>query len=89
MSYYCQKLGADQGSVTVTGESLNEHAVAAIAKSTAATANDATAVIQNSRGDRPTSISFKGDAKKVIVKQETTKEEVLRTLQNTYREVRQ
>jgi hypothetical protein len=89
MSYYCQQLEAEQGSVTVAGESLNENSVAAVAKSTAATANDATAVIQNSRGERPVSISFKGDAKKVIVEHDTDKEDVLRTIQNTYREVRQ
>lgn len=89
MSYYCQQLGAEQGSVTVAGESLNENSVAAVAKSTAATANDATAVIQNSRGERPVSISFKGDAKKVIVEQDTEKEHVLRAIQNTYKEVRQ
>lgn len=89
MSYYCQQLGAEQGSVTVAGESLNENSVAAVAKSTAATANDATAVIQNSRGERPVSISFKGDAKKVIVEQDTEKEDVLRAIQNTYKEVRQ
>lgn len=89
MSYYCQQLGAEQGSVTVAGESLNENSVAAVAKSTAATANDATAVIQNSRGEKPVSISFKGDAKKVIVEQDTEKEDVLRVIQNTYKEVRQ
>lgn len=89
MSYYCQKLEAEQGSVTVAGESLNENAVAAVAKSTAATANDATAVIQNSIGERPASISFRGDAKKVLVEHDSEKEEVLQTIQNTYREVRQ
>lgn len=89
MSYYCQQLGAEQGSVTVAGESLIEESVAAVAKSTAATANDATAVIQNARGERPVNISFKGDAKKVLVEHDAIKEDVLRTIQNTYREVRQ
>lgn len=89
MSYYCQQLEAEQGSVIVAGESLNENSVAAVAKSTAATANDASAVIQNSRGERPVSISFKGDAKKVIVEQDTEKEGVLWVIQNTYKEVRQ
>ena len=89
MSYYCQQLDAEQGSVTVIGEALDENAVAAVAKSTAATANDATAVIQQSRGERPVSISFKGDAKKVIVEHDTDKREVLLAIQNTYKEVRQ
>lgn len=89
MAYYCQQLEAEQGGVSVAGESLNENAVAAVAKSTAATANDATAVIQNARGERPVSISFKGDAKKVAVEHDVAKEDVLQAIQKTYREVRQ
>lgn len=92
MSYYCQQLDAEQGNVVVTGESLNENAVAAVAavaKSTAATANDASALIQNERGERPVSISFKGDAKKVIVEENMTPKEVLFTIQETYREIRE
>lgn len=89
MSYYCQQLDAEQGSVVVTGESLNENAVVAVAKSTAATANDASALIQNERGERPISISFKGDAKKVIVEENMTPQEVLFTIQETYREIRE
>lgn len=89
MSYYCQQLEADQGNVTVAGESLNEDAVAAVAKSTAATANDAMATIQNHKGERPVNISFKGDAKKVVVEQDMEKIDVLRAIQTSYREVRQ
>ena len=89
MSYYCQQLEAEQGSVTVTGESLNEIAVAEIAKSTAATANDATALIQNAKGERPIQISFRGEAKKVFIDYDIPKEDVLRLIQKTYREVRQ
>lgn len=88
MAYYCQQLEAEQGSVTVAGESLNENAVAAVAKSTAATANDAIAIIQNSKGDRPVSISFRGDAKKVIVGHDVAKQDVLLAMQNAYKEVR-
>jgi hypothetical protein len=47
------------------------------------------ATIQNHKGERPVNISFKGDAKKVIVEQETEKIDVLRAIQNSYREVRQ
>ena len=89
MSYYCQRLEAEQGSVAVVGESLNKNAVAEVAKSTAATANDATAFIQNSKGERPIQISFSGEAKKIIVDDYVTKEDVLRLIQETYREVRQ
>ena len=89
MSYYCQQLDAEYGSVTVVGESLNENAVAEVAKSTAATANDATAFIQNSKGERAIQISFKGEAKKVIIDDDIIKEDVLRLIQETYRGVRQ
>jgi hypothetical protein len=89
MSYYCQQLEGEQGLVTVTGEALNRQVVAVVAKSTAATANDATALIQNAKGEKAVSISFKGDAKKIFVEHDTTKTDVLLTMQDTYREVRQ
>ncbi len=89
MSYYCQQMDAEQGSVTVSGESLNENSIAAVAKSTAATANDATAIIQMTKGERTVSISFKGNAKKVIVQYDTEKEEILFNIQQTYKEVRE
>ncbi|QEL56863.1 hypothetical protein [Chromobacterium paludis] len=89
MSYYCQQLGGSYGNVTVTGEFLNEESVAAVAKSTAATANDATATIQNHRGEKPVRVSFKGDAKKVFVEHIEDKTAVLQAIQNTYSEVRE
>lgn len=89
LSYYCQQLRAEQGSVTVMGQSLSEESVAAVAKSTAATANDATAVIQNSKGEPTVRIFFKGDAKKVIIDQYIAKEEVLLSIQKIYQAVRQ
>lgn len=89
MSYYCQQMNGDQGNVIVSGDSLNEDAVAAVAKSTAATANDAFALIQQARGERPVTISFKGDAKKVVADQELGKHEILKMIQETYRGVRE
>ena len=89
MSYYCQQLGADQGSVSVKGDSLNEEAVASVAKSTAATGNSASALIQTEKGARPISISFKGDARKVVIEQETEKAQALKSIQREYGEVRQ
>lgn len=89
MSYYCQQMNGDQGNVIVSGDSLNEDAVAAVAKSTAATANDAFALIQQARGERPVTISFKGDAKKVVADQELGQHEILKMIQETYRGVRE
>lgn len=89
MSYYCQQLGADQGSVSVKGESLNEEAIASIAKSTAATGNSASALIQTEKGSRPIRISFKGDARKVLIDQETEMAHALESVQREYGEVRQ
>lgn len=88
MSYYCQQIGADQGSVSVKGESLNEDAVASVAKSTAATGNKAYALIQTERDSKPVSISFKGTARKVLIDQETGMAQALESIQFEYREVR-
>lgn len=89
MSYYCQQLEGVQGSVVVSGDALNEESVAAVAKSTAATANSASALIQAERGARPTTISFKGDARKILVEQDTKKEQVLEAIHSAYRGVRE
>ena len=89
MSYYCQTLDAEQGSVSVKGESLNSEAIVSVAKSTAATGNSATALIQTERGTRPIPISFKGDARKVLIDQETGMTEALEAIQRQYGEVRQ
>ncbi|MEX8499096.1 hypothetical protein [Leptothrix ochracea] len=89
MSYYCQQLGAEQGSVSVKGESLNEEAIASVAKSTAATGNSASALIQTEKGSRPIPISFKGDARKVLIEQETEMAQALESIQHEYGEVRQ
>jgi hypothetical protein len=88
MSYFCQQLGANQGSVSVKGESLNEEAIASVAKSTAATGNSASALIQTEKGARPISISFKGDARKVLIEQETEMGQALKSIQLEYSGVR-
>lgn len=88
MSYYCQKLNGYKGSVVVTGEKLDDDAIVAVAKSTAATANSASALIQTERGTRPVSIAFKGDAVKVVAEVEYSKERTLSTIQQAYKEIR-
>ena len=89
MAYYCQQLEGEVGNVVVIGSSLNEAAVVAVAKSTAATANTASALIQTKRGSRPVSISLKGDASKVFIEEDTNKTEVLEAIQEAYREIRE
>ncbi len=76
--------------VIVKGESLDDSdAVAAVAKSTAATGNTASALIQVEKGSRPISISFKGDARRVVIDAEVEEAEALAMIQREYREVRQ
>lgn len=89
MSYYCQQLDGEVGNVVVLGSSLNEAAVVAVAKSTAATANTASALIQTKRGGRPVPISLKGDAAKVFVDDSTEKSEALDAIHAAYREIRE
>lgn len=89
MSYYCQQLEAEQGNVSLSGSALNADAVAAVAKSTAATANGASAFIQTEHGGRLVPISFRGDAKKVLVDQDSEKHQTLKAIQAAYREIRE
>lgn len=89
MSYYCQQLKGDQGSVSVAGRSLDEDTIIAVAKSTAATGNAASAVIQEDQGKPPVTISFHGDARKVITDSEAGKDATLREIQKAYHEVRE
>lgn len=89
MSYYCQQMNGDQGSVAVAGRALNEETVVAVAKSTAATGNSASAVIQEDRGAPSVTISLHGDARKVVADSDAGKETTLRTIQTAYREVRE
>ncbi|HZW12200.1 MAG TPA: hypothetical protein VFF81_03280 [Noviherbaspirillum sp.] len=89
LSYYCQQLNGEKGVVVVKGQSLNESAVAAVAKSTAATANSASALIQTERGTRPIPISLGGNARKVLVEEDADKHHILQTVQDAYKQVRE
>lgn len=88
LSFYCQQLNAKNGTVSVSGDALDEQAVAAVAKSTAATGNHASALIQPARGSRLVSISLKGNAIKLLVDAEEHKDRVLSTVRGEYSEVR-
>lgn len=88
LSVYCQKVGAEKGSVEVQGEGLNEETVAAVSKSTASSGNVATARIQKRKGKKTISISLKGDAVKVTVDSKITKRSALAEVKEAYLEVR-
>jgi hypothetical protein len=89
LSFYCQELNAKSGEVTVSGDDLNDEAIAAVAKSTAATGNHASALIQPSRGSRLVSVAFKGNAIKVLVDAEEHKDLVLQAVRGQYSGVRE
>lgn len=89
MSYYCQSLEGEHGSVVVTGASLNEDSVSTVAKSTAATGNSASALIQPEKGTRPIKISFQGDARKIMIETDVLKQDALKLIQAGYKEVRE
>jgi hypothetical protein len=88
LSVYCQKLNGDHGRVEVIGEQLNEENIEAVAKSTAATGNTASAKIQPQRKKKFITIKLKGDAVIVPVDPETPKQEILKELQEAYYRVR-
>ena len=89
LSYYCQQLDAQEGSVVVNGEALNPAAVSAVAKSTAATANSASALVQTERNTRPISIALTGDARKVSTPFEADPLSILELIKDSYKEVRE
>lgn len=88
LSVYCRELNGDHGSVEVVGDSLNEDAVEAVAKSTAATGNTAAAKIQAKRGGKTIIIKMKGDAVRVPLNSEVSREQALEELQAAYYRVR-
>ncbi|HLA33408.1 MAG TPA: hypothetical protein VJ001_00925 [Rhodocyclaceae bacterium] len=89
MSYYCKELDGTNGNVSVNGNALSADAVAAVAKSTAATANRASAAIQLEHEGRVIPISLKGDAKFILVDQDCEKLQTLKAIQSAYREIRE
>lgn len=89
LSIYCQKLNGTNGTVAVRGDDLDEETVAAVAKSTAATGNQASALIQPERGRRLISVSLDGNAVKVIAETDAQKSSTLKKIRESYHGVRQ
>lgn len=88
LSVYCKEINGDYGNVEVVGENLNEENIEAVAKSTAATGNTASARIQPSQQKKYINIKLKGDAVRIPVDSEQRRAEVLKELQETYYKVR-
>ncbi|MBP2850756.1 hypothetical protein [Dickeya oryzae] len=89
LSVYAQQIGAQRGVLEVQGESLNEAVVESVAKSTAATANMASARIISSKGSKPTKIKIQGDAISVPVDKADSYRAVLGKIQLEYKKVRE
>ncbi|WP_050571450.1 hypothetical protein [Dickeya dadantii] len=89
LSVYAQQIGAQRGVLDVQGESLNEAVVESVAKSTAATANMASARIIPSKGSKPTKIKIQGDAISVPVDKADSYRAVLGKIQLEYKKVRE
>ncbi|WP_157265262.1 hypothetical protein [Azohydromonas aeria] len=87
LAFYCQQVGGDHGSVTVQGASLNEDVVEAVAKSTAATANKASAIIKVAAQSRSTKVEFGEHAKKAFAEVDEKMEDVMEAVLKAYREV--
>ncbi|MDN3679648.1 hypothetical protein BH581_11655 [Vibrio splendidus] len=88
LSVYAQQIGAQTGSLEVKGEALNEEVAESIAKSTAATANTASARIIPAEGKKVVPIRMKGDAVSVVVSLDASYRDVLARIQDEYSRVR-
>ena len=88
LSIYCQELNGNHGNIEVVGSSLNEEVVAVVAKSTAATGNTASAIIQTENGKKTIKIQLKGDAVRVPVDSDISHKQALLELQEAYYRVR-
>ncbi|EIJ35292.1 hypothetical protein [Thiothrix nivea] len=88
LSIYCQNLNGNYGSVEIVGDALNEEGVEAVAKSTAATGNTASARIQTDKEKKLISVQLRGDAVRVPVDQSSGREQALREVKEAYYRVR-
>jgi hypothetical protein len=88
LSVYAQQIGAQSGVLEVKGEALNEDVVESVAKSTAATANTASAKIIPAGGKKVIPIKMKGDAISVAVDLDASYRDVLVRIQEEYMRVR-
>lgn len=60
LSVYCASAGAEKGKAQIQGEDLNRDVITEVARSTAATGNQASASVVKSRGQKPVTVNLEG-----------------------------
>ena len=88
LSVYLSLAGGSKGKAQIQGEDLNRGVIQSVARSTAATGNEASATVKHEKGQRSTVVHLRGDAAKRRYDQEVKPEVVLRDLQRLYKRVR-
>jgi hypothetical protein len=88
LSVYCKEMGAQSGNLEVQGEALDERVAEAIAHSTAATGNTASARIVRKKDGKSVAIAMKGNAVVVPVDSVSSTGEALALILKRYKEIR-
>lgn len=88
LSVYAKEMGAQTGSLEVRGHALNEEVAEAVAKSTAATGNKASARIIPKNGDKEMLIRMEGEAVVISIDEDSSTSDVIERMQKRYAEVR-
>jgi len=89
MSVYCKATNADTGQVIVKGEDLDKETIEKVTKSTAATGNEASAIILEEDKRLQKTIHLKGNQiKKIYVEGNYDPETVLKDMRKEYKRIR-
>lgn len=88
LSVYLNATNGSRGTATVRGSHLNTETVAAVARSTAATGNTASASVQDERGGPRVRVKLSGDPLRLNYTEQPQPKTVLGDAQSKYREVR-
>lgn len=89
LSVYLSKANGQKGRTLIQGDNLNREVLQSVARSTAATGNEASARIVRRRSERPTTVNLKGDpVKRRYAEDEQNHEGILEDLTILYRRVR-
>jgi len=88
LSVYCQTIGGENGTIAVFGRSLSAEVVEAVAHSSAATANSATAKVKQFATSKPVKISFKGDPTRMVANSDIAPFDLAELMESAYRRVK-
>jgi len=89
LAVYCSAVGGEKGKTVVQGADLNRETVQAVARSSAATGNDASARIVKTPKQKPITVTLAGDAIKKKYDEDThDPKEVLADMMSLYKKVR-